>query len=321
MAEPATRLGCMLRYKPLHFLLGGLLLFVLLDPGAARQAPLEPLRLDQARIDLLRSSWSASMGQEPDEAELGSLVRRELDDEILFREALQRSLHELDPVVRQRVLLNMRFLGAGADADDETLFREALKLGMHRNDVVVRRRLVQIMEMSIEDGADRSPATDAEIAAMYERRREELLIPARWRITQVYFSSDRRGARAPADAAVALESLAGQSLAPAQAVGLGDPFLGGHQLPLLSIAQLAGQFGDAFATALGNCAVHAWCGPLSSSFGAHLVWVEESIAAREPSSEEPEVRKRLVADVLRERSEHRLAEAMVILRRKYGAST
>ena len=97
MAEPATRLGCMLRYKPLHFLLGGLLLFVLLDPGAARQAPLEPLRLDQARIDLLRSSWSASMGQEPDEAELGSLVRRELDDEILFREALQRSLHELDP--------------------------------------------------------------------------------------------------------------------------------------------------------------------------------------------------------------------------------
>ena len=321
MADAFTWSGRVLRYKPLHFMVCGLLLFFFLDPGATQRIPPEPLRLEQARIDQLRSSWSASMGQEPSAVELAALERRELDDEILLREALQRSLHEIDPVVRQRLLLNMRFLGAAAGADDEALFREALKLGMHLNDVVVRRRLVQIMEMSIEDGADRSPATDAEIAAMYERRREELLIPARWRITQVYFSSDRRGARAPADAAVALESLAGQSLAPAQAVGLGDPFLGGHQLPLLSIAQLAGQFGDAFATALGNCAVHAWCGPLSSSFGAHLVWVEESIAAREPSSEEPEVRKRLVADVLRERSEHRLAEAMVILRRKYGAST
>lgn len=321
MADPATRLGRVLRYRPLHFLVGGLLLFVFLDPGTTQRVPPEPLRLEQSQVDQLRSSWSASLGQEPSEAELANLVRRELDDEILFREALQRSLHEFDPVVRQRVLLNMRFLDAAADADDETLFREALKLGMHRNDVVVRRRLVQIMEMSIEDGADRSPPTDAEIAAMYERRREELLIPARWRITQVYFSSDRRGDRAPADARAALEDIAAQSLVPAQAVGLGDPFLGGHQLPLLSITQLAGQFGDRFAAALEGCAVQAWCGPLSSSFGTHLVWVEESIAAREPSSDEPEVRKHLVADVLRERSERRLAEAMVILRRKYGVDS
>ncbi len=261
------------------------------------------------------------MGQEPSAVELAALERRELDDEILLREALQRSLHEIDPVVRQRLLLNMRFLGAAAGADDEALFREALKLGMHLNDVVVRRRLVQIMEMSIEDGADRSPATDAEIAAMYQRRRGELLIPARWRIAQVYFSSDRRGERTQADARAALESMVEQSLAPALAVGLGDPFLGGFQLPLLSGTQLAGQFGEDFAAALGNCAVQTWCGPIPSSFGTHLVWVEESVGAREPASDEPEVRRRLVADVQRERSERRLAQAMKALRQKYGVNT
>ncbi len=321
MAEAFRWPGRVLRYKPLHFMVCGLLLFFVFNPGATLRAPPEPLRLEQARIDQLRSSWSASMGQEPSAAELASLERRELDDEILFREALQRSLHELDPVVRQRILLNMRFLGASADADDEALFREALKLGMHLNDVVVRRRLVQIMEMSIEDGADRSPATDAEIAAMYERRRGELLIPARWRITQVYFSRDRRGEQAQMDARAALESIVEQLLVPARAVGLGDPFLGGHQLPLLSSAQLAGQFGDDFAAALGNCAVQAWCGPIPSSFGTHLVWVEESVAAREPAIDEPEVRRRLMADVQREHSERRLAQAMKALRQKYGVST
>jgi hypothetical protein len=311
----------MLRYKPLHFLLGGLLLYVVLDPGAARRAPPEPLRLDQARIEQLRSSWTASMGREPSRQELAGLARRELDDEILFREALQRSLHERDPVVRQRVLLNMRFLGAAQDADDESLFREALKLGMHRNDVVVRRRLVQIMEMSIEDGADRGPASEEELQAMYRTRREELWIPARWRITQVYFSGERRGDQASADARAALEAIVGQSLDPPRALALGDPFLGGQQLPLLSARQLAGQFGENFAAALGDCAPRTWCGPLASSFGVHLVWVAESVPGRLPAIDEPEVHKRLAADVLRQRGERRLAQAMQGLRQKYGVSS
>jgi hypothetical protein len=115
--------------------------------------------------------------------------------------------------------------------------------------VVVRRRLVQIMELSIQEGADRAPVSDAELAAMYERRREELALPARWRITQVYFSADRRKDRAPADARAALQQLQREALAPEAALALGDPFLGGHQLPLLNALQLAGQFGEEFARA------------------------------------------------------------------------
>ena len=308
----------MLRYKPAHFAVAGLAGWLLLAPPTQQGEAREPVTLGPERIAALREGWTAAMGREPDEAELQSLARQEVDDEILFREALARSLHRLDPVVKQRLLLNMRFLEPDTQASDETLFGQAVQLGMHRNDVVVRRRLVQIMELSIQEGADRSPASDAELAAMYEKRREELALPARWRITQVYFSADRRKGRAPADARAALERLQREALAPEAALALGDPFLGGHQLPLLNALQLAGQFGEEFARGIAGCATGQWCGPIGSSYGEHLVRVEEAEAGRMPGLDEPDVRRRLESDVLRERARRTLAEAMVSLRQKYG---
>lgn len=311
----------MLRYKPAHFAVAGLAGWLLLAPPAQQGEAREPVALGPERIAALREGWTAAMGREPDEAELQSLARQEVDDEILFREALARSLHRLDPVVKQRLLLNMRFLDPDTQASDERLFAQAVELGMHRNDVVVRRRLVQIMELSIQEGADRSPASDAELAAMYEKRREELALPARWRITQVYFSADRRRERAPADARAALERLQREALAPEAALALGDPFLGGHQLPLLNALQLAGQFGEDFARGIAGCATGQWCGPIASSYGEHLVRVEEAEAGRLPGLDEPDVRRRLESDVLRERARRTLAEAMVGLRQKYGVQS
>ncbi|MBP6381433.1 MAG: peptidyl-prolyl cis-trans isomerase [Pseudomonadales bacterium] len=311
----------MLRYKPAHFALAGLAGWLLLAPAAEQAAVREPLALGPERIAALREGWTVAMGREPGEAELLALERQEIDDEILFREALARSLHRLDPVVKQRLLLNMRFLDPQTRESDERLFEQAIGLGMHENDVVVRRRLVQIMELSIQEGADRAPVSDAELAAMYERRREELALPARWRITQVYFSADRRKDRAPADARAALQQLQREALAPEAALALGDPFLGGHQLPLLNALQLAGQFGEDFARALGACATGTWCGPIASSYGEHLVRVEEAEPGRMPGLDEPDVRRRLESDVARERARRTLADAMVTLRQKYGVQS
>lgn len=309
-------------YKPLHFVTLGALLFLLYAPKPGTEAvPREPLRLDQQQLDALRGNWIASMGRAPSEPEMQGLIRREIDDEILFREALDRSVHLLDPVVRQRLVLNMRFLGAPEQRADDDLFAEALELGMQRNDVVVRRRLVQIMEMSIQDAADREPVSEAELQAMYRLRREELTVPARWRVSHVYFSADRRGERSREDARAALQKLRSGNIPVRDAPALGDPFLGGHELPLFSQSQLAGQFGTDFATSVAGCPLQQWCEPLDSSFGVHLVWVEEYIAARVPDIDEPEVRKRLTADVVRERGRKLLSEAMSRLRERYGVAS
>jgi hypothetical protein len=310
-----------LGYKPAQFALVGMAAWLLLSPGTRQDVPVEPLRLAPERIEALRQSWAASTGRVPEEGELAYLVRREIDDEILFREALARSLHRLDPVVRQRLLLNMRFLDPGTQASEAELFAQALELDMHRNDLVVRRRLVQIMELSIQEGADSSPVTAAELAQMYEERRDELALPARWRLTQVYFSADRRRERTLADARAALARLSGGNLDTLAAVALGDPFLGGHQLPLLSEKQLAGQFGEQFAAAIAHCTPGTWCGPVESSYGQHLVRVEEAEAGRLPGPDEPDVRRRLESDVLRARAERTLAAALAGLRQKYGVAS
>jgi len=320
-ATMAGRLRALLSYKPAQFAVLGLLLYLYLNPAASRHESIEPVILDDARIAALSDGWRGAMGRAPNEQELASLVQREIDDEVLFREGLARSLHLRDPVVQQRLLLNMRFLGTAENASEEQMLREAVDLGMHRNDLIVRRRLVQIMELSIQDGADRRPPTADELRQMYEKRREELSIPARWRITQVYFSGDRRSDRAEVDAGSALPKLRELGPDSAEALSLGDPFLGGHRLPMLNEMQLAGQFGTAFAAGLVDCTPRQWCGPLASSYGFHLVWVHEALPRELPPIDDADVQRRIVSDVQRARAEQALAAAIVVLRQKYGVES
>jgi hypothetical protein len=176
------------------------------------------------------------------------------------------------------------------------------------------------MEFALADGADAGEVTRPELEAMYAARREELREPTRWRLLQVYFSGERRGATTEDDARAALSRLAVPVADPAVAIALGDPFLGGHQLPLLSATQLEAQFGPAFVSGLAACAPGQWCAPVRSSFGAHAVLIEELQPERLPAIDEPDVRRRLEADVRRQRGERQLAEALGRLRSKYGAN-
>jgi hypothetical protein len=116
-------LNWILRYRPAHFALAGFAGWLLLAAPAQQGEWREPVTLGPERIEALRAGWAAATGREPDEAELQSLQRQEIDDEILFREALARSLHRLDPVVKQRLVLNMRFLDPQTRAGDEATLR------------------------------------------------------------------------------------------------------------------------------------------------------------------------------------------------------
>jgi peptidyl-prolyl cis-trans isomerase C len=103
----ARGLRALLSNKPLHFVLGGVLLFAVAGAGVQREV-IEPVRLaPEARAQVL-AAWAAEVGREPAPAEIAALEQRELDDEVLFREALALGVDRRDPVVRQRLLLDMR---------------------------------------------------------------------------------------------------------------------------------------------------------------------------------------------------------------------
>ena len=317
MSALLTRL---LQARPLHFLLGGWLLFVLREPSASRRVA-EPVRIEPQAEARLRAGFTASLGREPTPADFAAALRQEQDDEVLFREALANGLIERDAVARQRLALNMRFLEPESSGSDEELAAKAIALDMHRNDLVVRRRLVQLMEFALADVPADLPVSAEEAQRMYGERRAELLLPERWRIRQVYFSAERRGELAATEARAAADSLHAGKSGAAAAAALGDPVLGGHVLPLLTANQLEGQFGSGFAEAVARCPLLRWCAPVMSGFGAHAVLVEEHVAARLPGLEEPTVRARIEADVRRRRAEQRLLEGMQALRLKYGVAS
>jgi parvulin-like peptidyl-prolyl isomerase len=108
----------------------------------------------------------------------------------------------------------------------------------------------------------------------------------------VYFSPDRRGARARDDAEQALAKLAGQPVDATMASALADPFMFQDYYRDRAPDYLAKEFGPQFAVAVAKLPPGSWQGPIESGFGWHLVFVDTVIPGRVPAFEEvePDVR-------------------------------
>jgi hypothetical protein len=291
-----------LRQPVLHFAAIGALLFALETQvlGSARAGAGggrgEPVVISAQRVAELRRDWLARTGRLPTQAELRALVGAEIDDELLLCEARARGLHRSDPIVRRRLVRNLRFLSEDPSRSDQELLREALALGMDRTDLVVRRRLIQKMTLLAQAAA--AEPTWAELEAFLARNRERFTQPARVRISHVYLSRDRRGDSLEGDARALFDRLIAESVGPQGASELGDPFLLQHHLPLRSERELAKGFGPEFARRVLAEAPGAWSAPVASSYGVHLVWVHERTPALPSSlaSVVGEVRAALLAE-------------------------
>ncbi len=93
--------------------------------------------------------------------------------------------------------------------DDEVLYREALALGLDRGDVIVRRRLVQKMRFLLDRQLPAAEPDAAQLEAFRRRYRERYVRPAGVAIRHVFVSRERYGdgvARAAVELAVALRN-------------------------------------------------------------------------------------------------------------------
>jgi hypothetical protein len=239
------------------------------------------------------------------------------DEEMLFREALALVSRDTDPVVQRRLVRLARYLdlGDGDDARDATLASEARALRLELNDPVIRRYLVEMMRLALAYEAPRDAPTEREIEAYYEKYAARFAEPEKIRLTHVYLSDARRGPPAERDAAALLGDLHRDPLREvAAAAALGDPFVRGSQA-LGSSEQLDRIFGAGFGDALARLPERTWAGPVSSSYGFHVVWIDERIPARVPPL--AMVRSRVMHSLLRERAEDRLRLRLTALRSRY----
>ncbi|HET6467619.1 MAG TPA: peptidyl-prolyl cis-trans isomerase [Geminicoccaceae bacterium] len=323
MAEAAGRLAGLVRAPALHFLAAGALLFLANGwwerhaPDAAAPDAQEPVVVGAAQIEQLRRDLIVRKGRPPSAPQLAAAVAEVVDEELLYREALAIGLDRDNAALRQRLVQIARFVGADPAADEETLYQRALALGLDRSDPVVRRHLVAKMRLvaaSLPLAGETAP-DEAELEAYLQRHADTFREPARYRLSHVYLSDDRRGGRAEADARHVRDRLQAEGVPPEAAPGLGDPFLGGHHLPWQTLERLSGSLGAALAREAGGIEPGIWSEPVRSAFGWHLIWVHEVRPAALPPL--AAVRDRVLRALLAERRQWRVEQTLAALRARY----
>jgi hypothetical protein len=284
---------------------------------AARSAPVMRFALLGAVL-FVADRWRTGTAAEPQRPVIvvaaadATRAAEAIDDAVLAREALARGL-DRDRVVRGRLVRLGRYLGLRAEDSDKTVEREARALGLASSDRAIRRHLVEMMRLAIARPTAADMPTETELRASYAEHAAALASPPRYRLSQVFVDPARRGAAAGRDAAALLAALrAGRAAA---APPLGDPFVRGTRIGWASAAALDAAFGAGFGAAIAALPVGEWGGPIRSSYGLHLVRVEEIQPGSAPSFEA--VRNRLVHTLLRSRSAARLEETLRALRTRY----
>jgi parvulin-like peptidyl-prolyl isomerase len=249
--ERTTPIGRLVREPLLHFLLAGAAVFgawAALHPEAIARDASHRIEVTADELRQISVAWLAQGRPAPTPDELRSLVESRVREEILYR--------------------------------------EALALGLDQGDTIVKRRLAQKMEFLFEDLSALREPTSAELARFLAEHAERFALPARATFRHLYFSPDRRGARARDDAARALEKLAGAPVNARAADALGDAFMLQRYFGDRPFGEVASSFGPPFAAALFGLAPGSWQGPIESGYGWHLVYVDSITPSRTPALEE-----------------------------------
>lgn len=303
-----------LRAPLLHFAVLGWVLFMAqgLWSNAADAERSTPVVVAAEQIAQLREMARRETGRPPNATQLGYRIEAWVDDELLLREARALGWDKTDPVVHMRLAQNMRFLGADEETDDATLVERAYQLGMDRSDVVVRRRLLERMRLAITSAAVATEPPDAELQELLLTEPERYRRPPLVKLGHVFLSRDRRGAALEADARALLLELRSGEVGAGAAAGRGDPSLIPADLPLSSERALAARLGPEFAARAIALEPGGWRGPVPSSYGLHLVWVERRVEARDPDV--AEARRELLASWRAERERQALRTATATLR-------
>jgi hypothetical protein len=225
-----------------HFLIAGSVLFA---AGEAYRRHTDIYRIEVAprHVEQLASAYALQFGAKPDAATLDELVRRDVHDEMLYRQGL------------------------------------ALKLD--RDDEIVRRRVIQKMQFLMQDLNPPAEPTAAQLGAYYQAHAAKYAVPAKATFSHVYFSAQGLGdAAARAKAIQVLRTL---PAAATRAPGRGDPFPDLYDFAGYDPAQVGRLFGDSeFTRAVFTAPVGQWSGPYRSGYGWHLVRIEARQAPSQP---------------------------------------
>lgn len=234
----------LLREPLLHFLLIGAALFFIY--GLQNEQPADNdnrIVINSSDINRLISLWQKKWLRPPTQTELDGMIRAQVREEVLYR--------------------------------------EALAMGLDKNDSVVRRRLAQKIEFIFSDLAAQVEPGEIELADYLANNADKFERPSRISFLQIYLNADKRGTQLLSDAKKLMHSLTQQNSS-LDILTAGDPFMFGQQHKQLSEQDVSRLFGKDFTRTTFKLTPGKWQGPVASSYGLHLIKITENIPASLP---------------------------------------
>jgi hypothetical protein len=241
-----------------HFLFAGVLLLPLsasLSRSSAFVGPSNRIDVTAAKLQQLRETWTAQWGQPPNPTQLQTLT---------------------DDYVRE-----------------EVLYREAIASGLDRDDTIIRRHLAQKIEFLTQGVAASAAPTEAELRQFFEQHATTYYVAPKVAFTHMYFSTSTRGSGAVTDAVDALYRLQTGAWGATES-SVGDSFMLQSNYPPKTREEIRDLFGVQFADAVFTFPLGQWAGPVASSYGVHVVRINERIEPRLPKLDD--VRDRVTND-------------------------
>jgi peptidyl-prolyl cis-trans isomerase C len=273
------KIRTLLKEPLVHFLLIGFAMFLVYAIVDGDVGPEDNhIKITRADIELMAARWQKQWQRLPTEEELKGLI---------------------DAHVRE-----------------EVLYREAIVMGLDQNDTIVRRRVAQKMDFVLADASSAATPSDAQLEQYMQANIERFQDPARISFAHVYFSQDRRGDQAVANAEKALAVIRKQNMSVSRAIKMGDPFMMYYEYTASSRAQVARNFGEEFAESMFKQNTPGWFGPVRSGFGVHLVYISEYRDAIPPRL--GDVKERVLTEYLSEQGRDAKERAYQQLRDRYS---
>jgi hypothetical protein len=239
-----SKLAAFFREPLVHFLAIGAGFFLLWQAfGDRLPAQRDRIVITPAQVERLADVWTKTRLRPPSAQELAGLVEQEIDEEVLYR--------------------------------------EAIAMGLDRDDLIIRRQLCVKMEFLTDDVAAVEKPTQEQLQTFLEQHHDKFGIDPLTTFRQVYINQSKRGKAALTEAERLLALLTDRT--PSNWQTLGDPLPLPNEFEAASQTEVAGLFGREFPKKLSGLPVGHWAGPIASGYGLHLVLIRERTQGRVPA--------------------------------------
>ena len=163
--------------------------------------------------------------------------------------------------------------------EEEILYREALRLGLDQNDRIIKRRLAQKISF-LQQETEREEPSSKKLADFFDVNKDKYYVPPTFSFTHFYFSES---SEAENKAKKALSEIV-EFGAPSSS----EPFFLGKNFSEYSLGEIEQAFGQELLIAFDNPALNQWIGPFSSSYGEHLLFINNKSLGYSPKFSEIE---------------------------------